>query len=467
MTSIYFVGTYPPIMCGIATYTSYLTGKSPADRWGVLSFDLEKYGAPLTETVIPDMDRVWYGISGRNDFCAKEIVDGLDKLGVSDSKSILWFQHETAIWSNEKKFVSMLRTLAIPKIITFHTLHFQSPETTSGLRACEYDLLQNTLPYVDAITVFSRGVYWAVISAFPEHCTKVTVMKHGIHSYPHVSRMSRQAARQKLYDYLMYESDLDSESQKFLLHEKILSDPETVIIGQTGFLCPLKQSESLCVAQQHLQNKLPGRRVVILRIGKTRESTHSQYAAKLRKELPDSNACIINTWLTDNMLATAQKAFDVNFYWPSDCTQSGILAHALGTNAIVAGRQIEGVGETLQESGEIVDSNIKKLASKIKNVIIDDKLRCQIENHVDEYARRYSWKNQVMSHYELADAVTLPEDRTRSIPHPTKMDPLVALTTGSSNSEITASPHKVENLIHELKNTMQPGYRYTQKPDSR
>ena len=47
MVSVCFVGTYKPIMCGIADYTSFITRESPVGRWGMLSFDLENYGAPL------------------------------------------------------------------------------------------------------------------------------------------------------------------------------------------------------------------------------------------------------------------------------------------------------------------------------------------------------------------------------------------------------------------------------------
>lgn len=445
-------------MCGLATYSSYLTRKSPPDQWGVLSFDLKKYGTQLTNEAVMETSQVWYGISGKGDYYAREIITGLDKLGGFDSPAVLWFQHESAIWPDMKSFVSMLKKLPIPKIVTFHTLHFQSSETPSGLRAHQNDLLQSILPYVDAITVFSQGVYWAVISAFPQYCTRIAVLKHGIHSYPEIQRMNRMVARHNLNEYLSNESDLDYESRRFLSKEKILTDPETIILGQTGFLCPLKQSESLCVAQRYLQEMLPGKRIVILRIGKSREQSHSSYAAKLRKESYNTNACLINMWLPDNELALAQKAFDINFYWPSDCTQSGIMAHALGTHAIIAGRDMEGVGETLRQSGELVDSNIKKLTFKIGKVIADEKLRSQIEKRAGEYAREYSWENQSRRHYELADAVTCGDKLTIRDASPTLKDPLVALATGSPNSEIIANPEELNYLTHRLENNLQSDY---------
>jgi hypothetical protein len=130
MASIYFVGPYKPIMCGIADYTSFITRKSPVGRWGVLSFDLEKYGVPLTADRELTMGRVWYGIPDRRSFSAPMIQDGLNELVAKKEDSVLWFQHEFGIWPDNAKFVDMLRDLDQIKVVSLHTLHFQSSETT-------------------------------------------------------------------------------------------------------------------------------------------------------------------------------------------------------------------------------------------------------------------------------------------------------------------------------------------------
>jgi glycosyltransferase involved in cell wall biosynthesis len=103
-----------------------------------------------------------------------------------------------------------------------------------------------------------------------------------------------------------------------------------------------------------------------------------------------------------------QRAFDINFYWPSDCTQSGVLAHALGAGAIVAGRDLEGVGETLKEAGEIVDTDLGHLVLKIQKIIFNPELAAGIEERVQNYAAEFSWENQVRRHYELAEHILCP-----------------------------------------------------------
>jgi glycosyltransferase involved in cell wall biosynthesis len=434
MASIYYAGTYPPIMCGIATYTHYLTRESPRDQWSILSFDLEKYGAPLTNGRKAKIEPVWYGISGHHDYCAMDILEGLQELGADNDNAVLWFQHETAIWSNPRKFVAMLKRLQMPKVVTFHTLHFQSKETSSGLREYQYDLLQNLLPHVDAITVFSYGVYWAIISAFPEYCTKVYVLKHGIHSYPEISRLIRKEAKEKLRDFLFYESNLDQDTREALHQHRIFTDPDVTVIGQTGFLCPLKKTESLYIIREELQKMIPHKRIVAMRIGRAREESHKTYARKLHSKLNDSNAFLLDTWLPDEMMALAQRAFDINFYWPDECTQSGIMAHALGAGAIIAGRDLEGVGETLRGAGALVDTDLESLIYKIRKVILDPELGNEIESNALTYAREFSWKNQVRRHYALAESISHAVMPVREkFSEPRGVDSLIALVTGDPN----------------------------------
>ncbi|MCL0048063.1 hypothetical protein M1N20_01190, partial [Dehalococcoidia bacterium] len=230
MAFICFAGTYKPIICGIADYTGFITRASPAGKWSVLSFDLEKYGASLG-TAPERTDQVWYGIPGRHDFSAAVILQGLKELGLQDEDTILWFQHDDLIWADSQKFVTMLMELELPKVVTFHTLHFQSSETPTGLRKYQYNLLQSLLPHVQAITVFSHGVYNAVISAFPEHSEKVYVVKHGIHSYPAVSKLSRKEAKERFNDFLLSEAGLDQATRDALRKQRTFLDPDTSVIG--------------------------------------------------------------------------------------------------------------------------------------------------------------------------------------------------------------------------------------------
>ncbi|UCH43135.1 MAG: hypothetical protein JSW16_00945 [Dehalococcoidales bacterium] len=403
MTMIYFVGTYKPIMCGIADYTSFITGNSPAGSWGVLSFDIEKSGAQLISSDVENWDRVWYGIPGWYEFSAPVIEEGLKQLGARKEDPVLWFQHEFGIWPNSIQFVDILRNLKIPRVVTFHTLHFQSTETRSGLRREQHDFLQILLPVVDAITVFSWGVYDAVTSAFPEYSRKVHVIKHGIHSYPAINRLSRSEAKDRFNDFLLYESDLDREMKEKIHREGIFSNPGNVVLGGTGFLCPSKQSELLFQVSDRLQKVAPGKNIIAVRVGNPRDETQRIYADKLRATHNSRGKYFFETWLPEGVLPLAQYAFDINFFWPRDCTQSGVLSHALGAGAVVAGRDLEGVGETLKEAGGLAETDLRKLINGMKELLLNPELAARIEEKALCYAGRFSWEIQARRHFELAE----------------------------------------------------------------
>jgi len=406
MASIYFVGPYSPIMCGIATYTNSLTKECSDQKWGVITFNLEKYGAPLRVDIVSDYDHVWYGITGREKFSSLDIQNGLYKLRAKKADSVLWIQHETGIWPNLDRFTTMLSDLNIPKVLTFHTLHFQSHETPCGLRRSQYLMLKKLLPHVDAITVFSYGVYLAVISAFPQYCSKVHIMKHGVHSYPKTKRLNRKEARVKLCDFLLNESELDQNTKEVLMRNRIFTDPDAVLLGQTGFLCQHKNSEALYSVRDNLQKLVPDHRIVAIRIGTAKDKYQKTYAKQLKSGLNSPDTILLETWLPADMLPMAQRAFDLNFYWPEECTQSGVMSHVLGSGAVIAGRDLERVGEMLKDAGQIADTNIDSLTLKIREFVLNPESGEKLEKKAQVYANQYSWPNQVQRHYALSQEVS-------------------------------------------------------------
>lgn len=412
MTRMCFVSPYRPMVCGIADYTEFITRRLPQEEWRVISFDPRKYGAPLTGDIMTSADNVWYGIPDRPSFSATIVEQGASELGLEDDEVVFWFQHEFGIWPDDCRFVSMLRGIRGPKVVTLHTLHFQSRETPAGLCRGEYEFLRQLLPHVDAITVFTRGVHRAVSSAFPEHRRKVHVLKHGVHTYPEVSHMSRREAKEKLHHYLLYETELPQNTKEKLHEQRLLLAPATVVIGQTGFLCPNKETEVLFQLRDRLQRALPPLRIAALRIGMPRDCAQESYAENLRIEVNSSDEFLFPVLLQPHMLPVVQRAFDVNLHWAKDCTQSGILAHALGAGAIVVGRQLEGVGETLKDAGAPRCHNLDGLVATLKRLILHPDLGDIIEENALRYSQDFSWDNQAQKHRLLAEDIATPAQYT-------------------------------------------------------
>jgi len=406
MPSISLISPYKPIICGIADYTYFLTREAPPHSCDVISFDLDNYGVPLSEDQPAATNHVWYGISSRDDFSATSILQGLRPR----ANQVLWFQHEFGIWRDNARFINMLRDLDIPKVVTLHTLHFQSKETRYGLCSEEYSFLHSLLPHTDAITVFSDGVYQAVTNAFPKHADKVHVLRHGTHLYPRFARMSKAEAKARIHEYLVDQSELDKRSKDNLRRQRVFLDPDTIIIGGTGFITASKGTELLYHVHNVLQQVLPEHKIAAVYTGLLREadsSIDSEFAAEMKAKHNGKGQFFLETYLPGDMLAAMLRALDIYFYWPNNCTQSGIVAHALGAGATIACRDREGVGETVKMAGGLVSADFGQLIFKIAQAILHSKHRAEISERALGYAEKFSWRNQVLRHLELAEQLCL------------------------------------------------------------
>jgi len=284
-----------------------------------------------------------------------------------------------------------------------------------GLRRQEYSLLHLLLPRTDAITVFSDGVYKAVTRAFPEYSDKVHVIWHGTPLYPEVARMSRAEAKARIHDYLVGESGLNQASKDNLRQQRVLLDPETVVMGGAGFVTAHKGIGLLYHARNTLRQLLPRRKIAAVYVGILRQVDNvndSECAAELRTSYNGAGEFFLETYLPEDMLPVLLRALDVYFYWPSDCTQSGIVAHALGAGATIACRDLEAVGETVRIAGGLTSADFAQLIAGIKELILNLGLRNKMSEGAVGYAGEFSWRNQALKHFELAEQLC----RSRRVP---------------------------------------------------
>jgi len=400
---------------------------------------LADYGVPLNDDLALPTTSVWYGIPSRDDFSASSI---LEVLGPNEDQ-VIWFQHEFGIWRDNARFVKMLRDLNETKVVTLHSLHFQSSETPYGLCRKESSFLQFLLPNTDAITVFSDGVYRAVTQAFPEYIDKVHVLKHGTHLYPGVARMSRAEAKARIHGYLIGESGLDEASKGNLRQQRVFLDPDTMIIGGAGFIHASKGADLIYQARNELQQMLPRKKIAAVYVGFLRQvdiSRDREYAAELRANHNSADEFFLETYLPEDMLPLLLRAFDVYFYWPSDCTQSGIMAHALGAGATIACRDIEGVGETVRMAGGLTYADFGQLIYGVKQLMLNSGLRDELSARAVRYAEEFSWRNQALKHFELAELLC--RLRVRRLV-PTSHLPLDVQTIGKPSLDLALSASRL------------------------
>jgi len=399
---ISFVSTFPPAMCGIGTYTHYLTRNMPKGKWEVIAFELDEFSCCRGEIEVKEDGPVTYHICLQNPSLPQTILG-----------DVLWFQHSFGMWGRMNthflKLIEEGKRKGKKVGASFHTIHFQSEETPWGMQEKEVELLREALPLLDFITVFTIGARRAVVEAFPQYQEKVRVLRHGIHHYP---KVSQEYARKKLFDHLSQLPSF-SKSEKIRLKgfEKYFLRGGTLFIGNYGFITQDKDPLQLYEIGMRIRERLPKHRVVTLFVGKIQErkdkkrETYLPILEALRSLHDGKENLFYEDYLPEELFPLAFRALDVAVFWCSNATQSGRMAHAQGTGVAIAGRNIEGIGETLALSGLPSAQTIEEMSDKIVDIVKNPTLWKMIEEKSDQFATQYSFRNQAQKHFLIEKAV--------------------------------------------------------------
>jgi len=397
-----FVSTYPPAMCGIGTYTYYLTRWMPKDCWSVVSFKLDEFSIGDGELNVEEKQRVNYWISLENPSLPDEIPS-----------EVLWFQHSFGMWGRVNthflKLIQEAKKRGKKVGASFHTIHFQSEETPWGMQEKEFELLKEVLPILDFATVFTIGAKKAVISAFPEYSSKIFVLRHGVHCYP---KVSKEFARERLFNYLSQLTNIPPiEKIRLKGIEKSFLEGETILIGNYGFITQDKDPVQFYEIGKKVQEKLPNKNVITLFIGKIqnrkdkKKELYLPILERLKTIHDGKQNLFYEEYIPESIFPYAFRALDVALFWCSNATQSGRMAHAQGTGVMIAGRNLEGIGETLRLSGLPASETIDELALMIAKIIKDPILKKRLEESTIQYAQRFSFARQAQKHFLLIDAI--------------------------------------------------------------
>ena len=392
---ISFVSTFPPIICGIGTYMHYILDHIPRSHWKVISFKLNEFAAS-DEALIPYL-------KARVDYCLSFPHPTLPSISEND---LLWFQHAFGMWGNVNDHFLNLLQEAKKKgnkvAASFHTIHFQSEETPSGMNRKEEELLKETLPLVDALTVFTNGAYRAVQEAFPEYAKKVMVLRHGVHLY---ATMSQHTARKRFFSYLVNQAEIPL-FQKIELSgaEDYFHSRDTILLGNYGFITSDKDPSQLFELGRLVQEKLPKHRVVTLFTGIIQRNKNTKLETKLpilevlRSSHDGKENFFFKVYIPEDIFPMAFRALDFTVFWCKNATQSGRLAHAQGTGSFVVGRDWEGIGETLKLSGLPAAESLRELAEMIAELVLEPTLKKKLGDESWQYTQRYCFANQAKKH---------------------------------------------------------------------
>lgn len=392
---ISFVSTYPPIICGIGTYTKYLISHLAKSQYRVISFKLDDCFLALEDRFPPPDGQVVYCLSYPP--CS---------FGPNLKGDLVWFQHSFGIWGEiDNHFLVLIEEAKRKKKrvgVSFHTIHFQTEETSLGMTKREFEILSKTVPLVDFLTVFTDGAYRAVVKAFSQYEERVIVLRHGVHLYP---KANRYDARKEFFSYLINHTKISSSQEKeFFKLEDYLYSKHTILLGNYGFINPTKGILQLYELGRLVQEKLPHYKVITLFAGiiqnEIEKNIYDYYSvlAKLKSIHDKKENLFFEIYIPEEIFPLALCALDFTVFWSKTQTQSGIMAHAQGTGTCVVGSHWEGLGETLIQSALPVADTLAELAESIVELILEPGRKEKILCHSREYALRYSFANQAKKH---------------------------------------------------------------------
>lgn len=390
--------------CGIGTFSVALqrASKSIDDQhWFSLPVSLGKqHIQKRSGCILPPFCR--------HDFNPSIILSALEKL---KRQYVLVIQHTNSIWVDPNKFIELLKFMYnedVEIIVTLHSLHFQSYEKRN-----EAKLIARIIPHVKAITVFSDGVYDAVIKLNPLYKDKITVIRHGVYSYNLL--MSREEARKKLFDYIR-QSDIGEEKKKEV---DLLADQEDIkIIISCGFLNPIRSI--IYKVRKNVENELKkdGKlksKIIAMHIG----IAHPDDPIKTRKDAiykmfegyhDGEKNFFINTYLSEEIFPIAFKAGDISLVYDGKwVTQSGRTATGLGiSDVLLVGSDFEGEGETFKMIGMPAARTIQDVANIIKGYFSNPLIHKKITSNIARYRNTFSWEKQVEKYFKLAGSDKVP-----------------------------------------------------------
>ncbi|MCD6569280.1 MAG: glycosyltransferase [Deltaproteobacteria bacterium] len=367
-----FISTYPPIECGIATYTQYLTDALRAQ--GIDVYIVSHYGG-----------------NGKNVFTAFDYEDGdLAEKAFSMmarlTPDIVHIQHEFGLYGKHFgvsviPLILQFRLRDIPVVTTLHTVYDEVRE--------EHRLILTSIIENSNAVIIHEAYQLEVLRRYikrKELLDKIHVIPHGAREIPSI------------------------ENAKATL--KIPDNKKVVLM--IGYFRPNKKFERIIrlwpkIVKRHNKND-----ILLVIAGKVRGIEYRDYRNMLFKEINTSpvkdTIKVIRGQISQDSFDTIISASDAVILPYSISSQSGIVAHCLafgkpiitsGTSAMISLIEKTHAGLVSNTDQDYIDNIAKTLE--------DTALRKQFSANALRYVQDHiSWSKISKKHIKIYKAIAEP-----------------------------------------------------------
>ncbi|MFC1941272.1 glycosyltransferase [Chloroflexota bacterium] len=402
--SIVYVSTFPPRVCGIATFTEDLTHV------------MDEMLAPMVKSRIVAMNlndvlsyryprKVIFQINQDNH---EEYVAAAQRINLLDEVQLVNIQHEFGIFGGEhgSHLIPFLQALRKPMVITFHTV---LPDPDEEL----YNTVRSLTESARAVIVMTTLSKRILTEQYAIPARRIRVIPHGIHSQPYTP--PKQA-------------------------KMMLGYSDKVVLSTFGLISRIKGLEYVIEALSQVVKEFPD--FVYIIFGATHpvvlnqegESYRNFLTAQIYKLGLYDHVKFYNRYFPLSELLHFLEATDI-YVSPSlepNQAVSGTLSYALGMGRPVISTAFAQAREVVTgEVGIVVDfRSPNSYADAILQLLRDDERRLQMGKNAYFRTRNMTWPNvalkyaRVFSEYASSLSGIIEQ---KSLPR-IKLDHLIHLT---------------------------------------
>jgi glycosyltransferase involved in cell wall biosynthesis len=375
---ILFITSYPPRVCGIATYSHDLI--KALDNKFSNSLSIKVCALESGEADYQYHREVKYTLK-------TSLADGYKELALKINSDncikIVLIQHEFGFFKvQEKPFQQFLNRLSKPVIIVFHTV---LPNPDKHLKT----KVQNIADACESVVVMTNNSMQLLADSYGIEKQKISVIAHGTHLVPHLSK-------------------------EFLKKRHGLTDRK--VLTTFGLLSSGKSIETTLNALPAIVKTNP--EVVFLIIGKTHpevvKSEGEQYREKLdaivRTKKLTGHVKFINRFLPLPDLLEYLQLTDIYLFTTNDPNQavSGTFVYAMSCGCPIISTPIPHAKEVLTtDTGIIFDfRNSSQLADGVIRLLNDEPLRRSISSNTLQKIVSTAWENSAVAHAMLFEKIS-------------------------------------------------------------
>ncbi len=378
LSELLFVTSYPPRVCGIATYSKDL----------IKALD-NKFSNSLSIKVCAlESGDSNYRYGREVKYILKtSLADGYEELALKINNDncikIVLIQHEFGFFkAQEQSFQKFLNKLSKPVVIVFHTV---LPNPNKHLKT----KVQKIANACESVVVMTNNSMHLLADGYEIEKQKISVIAHGTHLVPHLSK-------------------------EFLKKKHGLTDRK--VLTTFGLLSSGKSIKTTLKALPAIIKTNP--EVTFLIIGKTHpevvKSEGEQYREELEAMVKEKKLTrhvkFINRFLPLPDLLEYLQLTDIYLFTTNDPNQavSGTFVYAMSCGCPIISTPIPHAKEVLtNDTGIIFDfRNSRQLANGVIRLLNDEPLRRSISSNTLQKIVSTVWENSAVAHAMLFEKIS-------------------------------------------------------------